>query len=106
MVSSLWGNNDPSYHPHDPPTAPHRSRILPGSVVLAASKGKPAKVVVIAAIASITTTSSVDSRSSEGIVEDRLIAAREKGSYRVRQYSRRRLELSLLQLVRQRINIG
>ena len=47
-------------------------------MVLAASKGKPAKEVVIAVIASITATSLIDSRSSDCIVEDRLIAARKR----------------------------
>ena len=77
-ISSLWGSNDPSYHPHDPPLLPTGAGHSRTTVVLAASEGKPAQAVVIAAIASITATSSVDPRSSESIVEDRLIAAREK----------------------------
>lgn len=67
MISSLWGNNDPSYHPHDPPLLPTgHSRT---TLVLAAFHDKPAKVVVIAAIVSMTATSSIDSRSSDGFVE-------------------------------------
>ena len=57
------------------PTGAGRSRT---TVVLAASKGKPAKTVVIAGIASITATSSIDPRSSDCIVEERLIAARKR----------------------------
>ena len=77
-ISSLWGNNDSSYHPHDPPLLPTGAGYSRTTVVLAASKGKPARVMVIAAIASITATSSIDSRCSEGIVEGRLIAARKR----------------------------
>ena len=78
MISSLWGNNDPSYHPHDPPLLPTGTGYSRTTVVLAASRDKPAKAVVIAAIASMTATSSIDPRSSDCIVEERLIAARKK----------------------------
>ena len=67
MISSLWGNDDPSYHPHDPPLLPTgHPRTTLG---LAAFNNKPAKTVVIAAIVSMMATSSIDSRSSEGFVE-------------------------------------
>lgn len=60
----MWGNNDPSYHPHDPPLLPTgHSRT---TLVLGAFRDK---VMVIAAILSMTATSSVDSRSPDGFVE-------------------------------------
>ena len=69
-------HNDPSYHPHDPPLLPTgQSRT---TLVLAAFNDKPAKAVVIAAIVSMPATSSVDSLSSDGFVEERLIAARKR----------------------------
>ena len=62
-ISSLWGKNDPSYHPHDPPPLPTgHSRT---TLVLGAFRDKPDKEVVIAAIVSMTATSSIDSRSSD-----------------------------------------